>query len=573
MYGGGGGPGNPGNQRATAPGAAMESAAPWPPQRPPMGHEGNVDDDQMRRDGRRHGSRRHRDGDNVSTSNTDNGVNVRRYPTPGYLVTVWAFCFVSIATLAVPVGFFLLPFIKASFIVYTQQVSVSSQIATGPSTAATTLMTTAAATTSAPPTTEAPRPTGTSCQKESPNVPGGINLTDVFHERLIYPEAYPEGGRNQPVYCIYNMTRFRRPKRYYFLPPHLPFALCPNIVYWSWRLPRGNLTSRAKEFDERFGLSAIHEVARNQRSRVDLSLALGGYREDSGDFHAVGKDDTVRHRLVQEVYQAYRRYNLSGIVLHWVANEPVCETAFGGSVPRLGEFIDSLRRLMSLNEGSPPFKVAAMVDPQQLHEMQFFRLLRTRLNMTFFKTHQASPSKDFDDYCANSANVFRSNVERVKPFFRPPIPVPNAPEPQKYEGLCISLSLALNARQGYRLEQPAPPQPVSTVEGYMALFEACDSQLSFNDVVDNRPGCVLRKTSGPNLNVTYALDDLAALKTKMSNLGNRTQLCVLIYDIDFDNYMNECRQNVVAFSRYLMLRHFYCARVDTVCFNVTHYLP
>lgn len=525
------------------------------------GYDGEICD---AHDDPRYAARRH-----VESASSSSSDVYRRHP-PGCVTTAWAFCIVSVATLAVPVVFFLLPLIRANFFVATHPDPGFSPPATTllpipPPPMRSTTMTTTVAT---PSTTDDSERIREECLKPSPGVPGAEELSDVPNKTNMVPAPSSiDGGKNQPVYCIYNVTRFRRPARYYFLPFHLPFALCPSVVYWSWSLPGGNLTSRAKEFDERYGLAVFKKAAQDQNETVDIFLTVGGYAGDSAGFYHVQNDYKARHRLVHDVYHAYRRYELSGFTLHWVPNGRICESMFGSSVPRLGEFIDNLRLLISINVRNSLFKVTAMVDTQENIQMEFFRAHQNRLNITFFKAHHLLPANNFDEYCEHSVPVFASQLARVKAFFLPPKPQPKAND----TALCVSMSLALYARQGYGLERPAPPQPVSQAPGYIALFEVCDSKLNFSDVLNSVPGCVFGKTSGSLLNVTFAFDDITTLHAKMTVLGNGTQLCVLLYDVDFDNYREECRHSLG--SRYLMLQHFYSARINDSNFNVTHFIP
>lgn len=410
------------------------------------------------------------------------------------------------------------------------------------------------------------------CLEPSPGVRDSQNLSDLVNISQPYRPPGP-GGRRQPVYCIYNVTRFRRPKDYGFLPLHLPLAYCPGIVYWSWSLPGGHLTSRAEEFDDNYGLATIKRLAREQNAAVDLFLTLGGYREDSADFHKLETDPTARHRLVQGFYSAYRRYNLTGLNLHWVPNTRLCESIFDGNAPRLGEFIQSLRGLISLNMRDPGvFVVSAMVDPREVAEMEFFRAIQSHLNLTFFKTHELSPTSSFSEYCGSSIMIFESQLALLKPFFRMPIAPSDqiVPDHEHTGVLCISVSLSLYARQSGQLQNPAPPQIVSTKPGYMALFEMCDSKMTFNERVSRVPECVVKRTDGPLLQVTIAFESAQTMRTKMTNLGDYGEACVLVYDVDFDNYREGCSGG---WERYLMIQHLYSARVRKSWFNLTEHLP
>ncbi|XP_075539888.1 uncharacterized protein LOC142574756 [Dermacentor variabilis] len=348
-------------------------------------------------------------------------------------------------------------------------------------------------------------------------------------------------------------------------------ALCPGIVYWSWRLSGGTLASRAKTFDINYGLAAFKKVARRQRANVDVILTVGGFRQDSADFHEVQRDEITRHRLIQSAYTTSQQYNLSGINLHWIRNEDSCEDLLGGRAPHLEEFVMRLRALFELNGRSKGFSVTAMVDPRDASQMEFFRGLANQLNLTFFRTHDLAPLSEFGEYCGNSLPRFRSHLQALTPFFRShvrPSARPAAPPPHNNK-LCISMSLALYARQGYTMDLPSPPQAVSRTPGYIALFEVCDSKINFGEKVRHVPGCIVKRTTSVLLEVTFAFEDSSTLSAKLSALGPKNESCVLLYDVDFDNYRRGCYGS----TEYLMLQHFYSARAKKSTMNITNFLP
>ncbi|KAL1471608.1 hypothetical protein MTO96_039854 [Rhipicephalus appendiculatus] len=198
----------------------------------------------------------------------------------------------------------------------------------------------------------------------------------------------------------------------------------------------------AQKFDETYGLGAIGDAARQQNAAVQVFLALGGFREDSADFHIVGRDPIIQQRLVQDLFNASTVYNLSGITLHWLPNHPVCEDFYGGGVPQLADFVSSVTRLVALNRPNVAFKVAALVDPQQAAEMEFLRAIRIYLNVTFFKTHHILPREGFANYCANSVPIFQSQLALLKAFFQKPLKT-GSPPSNLQESLCVSFSLSL----------------------------------------------------------------------------------------------------------------------------------
>ncbi|KAH7958268.1 hypothetical protein HPB49_000369 [Dermacentor silvarum] len=474
---------------------------------------------------------------------------------------------VAVVVLA-PLLYFMFPYIKANIeaafvgandtaLTPSTTLSTSRITSTSPLTTSTTSSTTVKSTENAREKIEK------DCVKESPSHYDATTVANAAPPA--YLPAAPAGGP-QPIYCLYNVTRLPRVR---FLPLHLPLAMCPSVVYWSWRLPGGVLKSRAENFDKTYGLGAIRFAARDQKVHVEVLLALGGFREDSADFYKVGRDPITRQRLVQALFSATTLYNLSGITLHWLPNSRDCEDFYGGGVPQLSDFVSSVRRLVSLNVPSVPFKVAAMVDPQEKSEMEFFRALRSYLNLTFFNTHHHLQSDTFASYCANSVPVFQSQEALLRAVFQEPALRAASPPLDPFEGLCVSFSLALHARQGDNISKPAAAQPASATTGYMAMFEVCNSQAKFNIRVPIVSGCIVKRT-GPPLDVMIAYDDVGTLREKMSYFGSKEDLCVMLYDVDFDNYQNGCAGHSELF---LMMQHFYSARDNLSTFNLVSYLP
>ncbi|KAH7959281.1 hypothetical protein HPB49_009913 [Dermacentor silvarum] len=497
----------------------------------------------------------------------------RRRRSRACIGTVSAFCLVGVATLVVPVAIFLLPYIRTSLFVSATQTDPGTQPAgeslTSPSVSPLTNKVTAALATATKLTESTAPTTPDPCQAPSPDVPNAENLTSVAHYYRLDNFSDPARPR-QAIYCIYNVSRFRRPNGYGYVVQDLPMALCPAIVYWSWKLSGGTLTSRAKEFDNRYGLTVIRQSAHYENAKVDVILTVGGFREDSADFHKVQHDEITQHRLIQSVYTISKQYSLAGINLHWIPNDESCERLLGGRAPHLHEFVMRLRALLAINGRSKWFSVTAMVDPRDRSQMEFFRVLANQLNLTFFRTHDLAPLSDFDQYCGNSLPRFRSYLQALTPFFHHNVSssaTPAAPPPHRNK-LCISMSLALYARQGYTMDLPSPPQSVSGTPGYIALFEVCDSKLNFREKARHIPGCVVRRTAGVLLELAYAFEDTSTLSAKMSTLGPKNESCVLLHDLDFDNYRRRCYHS----TQYLMLLYFYDARKKHSTMNISQYL-
>ncbi|KAL3213806.1 hypothetical protein MRX96_051594 [Rhipicephalus microplus] len=89
----------------------------------------------------------------------------------------------------------------------------------------------------------------------------------------------PQSNRTG-IFCLYNNTRFFRGSIYNFLPQNLPFTLCPNIVYWSFRVRDGFPISRIESFGCTYGLNNVSEVVNKSGvPSVRILLNTGGYVE------------------------------------------------------------------------------------------------------------------------------------------------------------------------------------------------------------------------------------------------------------------------------------------------------
>ncbi|KAH7948016.1 hypothetical protein HPB52_017730 [Rhipicephalus sanguineus] len=101
------------------------------------------------------------------------------------------------------------------------------------------------------------------------------------------------------IFCLYNNTRFYRGGIYDFLPQNIPFALCPNIVYWSFGVRDGVPISRVESFDRNYGLEKLSEVAnRSGVPDVRILLTIGGYLEDYAQLSLLGRDSAALSRIV-----------------------------------------------------------------------------------------------------------------------------------------------------------------------------------------------------------------------------------------------------------------------------------
>lgn len=81
-----------------------------------------------------------------------------------------------------------------------------------------------------------------------------------------------------------------------------------------------------------------------------LLMLLGGYSEDSGHFHSLTANHTIRHRLVREVYLKSMEYTLNGPNVHCVSGGDSCEHSRSEQIWRTFTlFLGDVLALLSVN--------------------------------------------------------------------------------------------------------------------------------------------------------------------------------------------------------------------------------
>ncbi|KAH7948017.1 hypothetical protein HPB52_017731 [Rhipicephalus sanguineus] len=155
------------------------------------------------------------------------------------------------------------------------------------------------------------------------------------------------------IFCLYNNTRFYRGGIYDFLPQNIPFALCPNIVYWSFGVMDGVPISRVESFERNYGLEKLSEVAnRSGVPDVRILLTMGGYLEDYAQLSLLGRDSAALSRFVHHTMALMKSHFLHGVVIHWIEGEPTCKHSAVDDGQVLRDVFLRLRRMFRLNSFS-----------------------------------------------------------------------------------------------------------------------------------------------------------------------------------------------------------------------------
>ncbi|KAH9377258.1 hypothetical protein HPB48_006937 [Haemaphysalis longicornis] len=288
---------------------------------------------------------------------------------------------------------------------------------------------------------------------------------------------------NAAVFCLYNNSRFRRAGGQYFLPQHLPLNLCSGVVYWSMGLTGGRVTSRVPVFDKRLC-----------RRRAD--------------FYRLGADPPARAVFVADVLLKVKRYNLNGVVVHWVAHgsEP-CLAQPEKPFSVVADLLDDLRTILALNlpEGSGIVGLLVPADTNLANAL--LSAVGDRADILFFTNYATSevvqaaateaPSASF----RTMQNFFQSL--RTYEQYRPKI--------------CAGVSLAPHVRKSGAARSPLAPTNVSRMVGHRAVFELCDMAtfVPFREVLGPDAGAAIVRNRGED-DLWYSLDGYETLRLKLS---------------------------------------------------------
>ncbi|KAK8778394.1 hypothetical protein V5799_020263 [Amblyomma americanum] len=399
-----------------------------------------------------------------------------------------------------------------------------------------------------------------SCAQTSPKISQDVSgVRDVD-----YPGKANTSQSSLKLYCLYNNSRYRNSDGKDFLPRHVPFALCTSLIYWSMAITNGVITSRAEKFDEKHGLYKLREISQIQLANVtgskpaNILMTLGGYPEDSGHFHLLAGNHTIRHRLVREVYVKSLNYKLNGTNVHWVTSNILdCERGLQQQRWRtLSLFLDDVLALLSLNYFPGEFLITVMIDPQDISNTEAIKVLINKANVTFLNTHLITPLQNtLKAYC-ETANTIAGLVMRI---------TNNQPAENK---VCASATLSLPAWTSVSEAAPVPAQPISKTEGRLAMYEVCkntectDANLGYQD-------CYVCKTKFGADDVYCAADNKDSAQKKYHAVD---KLCMVLFDMDFDNFFQQCGPNSPP-DLFLRMKSYVHALIDAGSLNPSDFFP
>ncbi|CAN8004522.1 unnamed protein product, partial [Ixodes hexagonus] len=177
-----------------------------------------------------------------------------------------------------------------------------------------------------------------------------VSLTDNVHNlRMSDGASTPTNTKGVPLFCLYNNSRFRKAQRWDYLPKHIPYQLCPTIVYWSMGVRDGKVISRVPEFDVRYGIWTLRATIEKYRpnTATGILMALGGYPEDSAHFSRLGRDSILMSKFAANILKKLVRHKLNGITIHWRGMQGACGSP--DDFTTLADFVQAIRKLYMLN--------------------------------------------------------------------------------------------------------------------------------------------------------------------------------------------------------------------------------
>ncbi|KAG0430318.1 hypothetical protein HPB47_022807 [Ixodes persulcatus] len=286
------------------------------------------------------------------------------------LFEMWFVCLMTLAALVIPLGLILAPYLGYYIPVFDA----------GGSTAVTT-----------------PNPwtnVDESCLAQ-------VKLTDNVHNLRTddaSPATAPSGKATTALYCLYNNSRFRKRLRWDYLPKHIQFQLCPNVIYWSMGIRGGKVISRVPEFEVRYGMWALRATKEKYApsTPVKIHMAVGGYHEDSAHFSRLGKDSVLMTKLAADILKKLARHRLDGITIHWRDMQGRCGSP--RDFETLRELVESIRRLYVMN-GLPYF--VSIITEATAEVGNDLELVKS-LDFIFYETHRLNDSDAIDDSCGFS---------------------------------------------------------------------------------------------------------------------------------------------------------------------------
>ncbi|KAL3197561.1 hypothetical protein MRX96_044883 [Rhipicephalus microplus] len=371
----------------------------------------------------------------------------------------------------------------------------------------------------------------------------------------------PSNESSRPVFCLFNNTRVSAWRsitnvRWNYVFATLPFALCPYVVYWSVSIEDGNLTSRLPSFDVQYGLYRLRAIADSLNFRsVKILLALGGYPEDSPHFSRLGWDKVTLNHLLDNVVHSLSRFVLNGVTVHWIEARTGCQ---GPNDPTVLKTL--LRDLRThFNRMLPDAMVTVMLQvnaasqlvAQEAADVVDYIFLATQNEHGSQWTRLVQFCRTRTESMHNSYRWFASGIAALK---------------LRKSQLCLTDSLMPFALKGsftgkFNFAYVGDPEhaPIHLECSWPSICS-----------LPTAGSCTMHigrrvSTSRETPDRMFLIDGAGALRNRLDindvnvtqwlpERGNFTESCVLLLDLDADNYVDQCG---ATYARYVLMRSFY----------------
>lgn len=336
------------------------------------------------------------------------------------------------------------------------------------------------------------------------------------------------------ICCLYNNTRFRKPHHWDYLPKHIPFDLCPCVVYWSVGIESGKLVSRVPEFDRVYGLKQLRNL---KKSWSKILMTVGGFAEESYQFSRLGWDQRLMAVFVTDVLDALIDFGLDGINIHWEFPGGHCGRPEDLDV--LINIVTRLRDIFRLN--GKPFYITAMIRGDfDIDDRYDLPKLAPNVDYLFFETHTLAFRR------VEPRKACTRNDGYIISFY-------SASPPAVQQRMCFSATAATWAQKaivqpsngGYNVQRmrPSDPLPVSRILGQAAWFEVCN--VPYYTFPLGNTGCnvIISKAANLGEHDLHIYEATRSYKKKFQVMS-----CALVYDIDFDVYRGGCPAHLAVYS-------------------------
>ncbi|KAK8760985.1 hypothetical protein V5799_027747 [Amblyomma americanum] len=311
---------------------------------------------------------------------------------------VWALCGVTVATLTLPVGLFILSYVGTSGahfspVTNTKTVSATSTLYTG------------SLPTSSGSTPDPFQGVPSHCLR-----PVSVNTNFTLPSSGYIKRDLP--ARTRKIFCLFNSSRLGLPNRPDLTPYEMPLHYCGGIVYWSVGVAGGEVRSRVESLDTTVGLYRLKQLLKSLGLiRLPVLVTVGGYPQESAHFSRLGADPGAMARFVSSLMRIIWGHGLNGVAIHWVQPEPGCGRP--GDTATLSSMVDAIRQAYRVVGRSASGDIAIMLPAEDTVAAPVVGLLANRVEWFFLETHFMQPFLGATTACSEAASRMIGTLQYV----------------------------------------------------------------------------------------------------------------------------------------------------------------